>query len=113
MTHGESCGDTWHAMCQHARHTLKAINMGSQIQFVWVGGGGSKLQSMGVARRRRRKGEEKGRKGEEKWRKRKEKERKKEEKKKEEERKKKEEKEGVSRSEETQTAKDSELRYER
>ena len=61
---------------------------------------------MGVARRMRRKGEEKGRK-------RKEKERRKEEKKKEEERKKKEEKEGVSRSEEIQTAKDLELRYER
>ena len=39
MTHGESCGDTWHAMCQHAGHTLKAINMGSQIQFVGGGGG--------------------------------------------------------------------------
>ena len=75
---------------------------------------------MGAARRRRRKGkekgrngEEKGRKGKEKGRKRKEKERRKEKKKGEEGRKKKEEKEGVSRSEETQTAKNSELRYER
>ena len=58
MTHGEPCGDTWHAMRQHAWHTLKAINMGSQIQFGGRGGGGggsSKLQSMGTARRRRRK----------------------------------------------------------
>ena len=70
-------------------------------------------QFVGAARRRRRKGKEEGRKGEEKERKRKEKERRKEEKKKEEERKKKDEKEGVSRSEETQTAKNSELRYKR
>ena len=99
---------------------LKPIYMGSQIQFV---GGGSKLQSVGAARRRRRKGkekerkgEEKGRKGKEKWRKRKEKERRKEkkreEKKKEkEERERKEEKDGVSRSEQTRTAKNPELRY--
>ena len=32
--------DTWHAMCQHAWHTLKAKNIGSQIQFVGGGGGG-------------------------------------------------------------------------
>ena len=103
--------DTWHAMCQHAWHTLKAKNIGSQIQF--VGGGCSKLQSVGAAMRRRRKGKKEGRKGEEKGRKRKEKEIRKEEKKKGEERKKKEEKEGVSHSEETQTTKNSELRYER
>ena len=93
-------------MCQHAWHTLKAINTGFKFNSRAV-------PFMGVARRRRRKGEEKGRKGEEKGRKRKEKERRKEEKKKEEERKKKEEKKGVSRSEETKTAKNSELRYEK
>ena len=99
MTHGEPCGDTWQAMCQHAWHTFKVINMG--IKF-----NSRAVQFVGAARRRRRKGEEKGRK-------RKEKERRKEDKKKEEERKKKEEKEGVSCSEETQTTKNLELRYER
>ena len=69
---------------------------------------------MGAARRRRRKGKEKGsivkekgRKGKEKGRKRKEKGRRKEKKKGEEERKKKEEKEGVLRSEQTRTVKNS------
>ena len=81
---------------------LKAINMGVPIQFT------------GVARRRR-KGKKKGRKGKVKGRKGKEKGRKRKEKKKknEEERKNKEEKEGVSRSEQTQTAKNSELCYKR
>ena len=90
MTHGEPCVtmhgkglcmcDTWQVMCVthgmpcvNMHGTLRAINMGAQILFVW-----------GAARRRRRKGKEKGRKGEEKGRKRK------EEKKNEEERKRKE-----------------------
>ena len=99
--------DTWQAMyvthgmsCVNMHGTLRAINRRAQIQFV----GGQ--QSVGAARRMRRKGKEKGRKGEEKGRKgkekgrkRKEKERRKEKKKGEEERKKKEEKEGVLRSE--------------
>ena len=68
----------------------------------------AQLQSVGAARRRRRKGKEKGRKEEEKWRKRKEKgrkrkenERRKERKKEKEKRERKEENEGVSRSEQT------------
>ena len=87
VTHGKPCV-TMHGKayvcrtrgmpCVNMHGTLRAINMGPQIQFV-----------RGAARRRRRKGKEKGRKGEEKGRKRKEKERRKEEKKKEEERKKK------------------------
>ena len=84
--------DTWHAMCQH-HGTFESYKYGS-----------SNSVHGGLARRRRRKGKEKGRK-------RKEKERRKEKKKNEEERKKKEEKEGVWRSEQTQTAKNSELRY--
>ena len=69
---------------------------------------------MGAARRRRRKGKEKGRKGEEKGRKGKEKWRKRKERKKEkEERERKEEKEGVSRSEQTRKAKNPKLRYKR
>ena len=82
--------------------------------------GGSKLQFVEAARRRRGTGKDKGRKEEEKWRKgnekgrkRKEKERRKEKKKWEEERKKKDEKEGVSRSEQTQTVKNPELCYKR
>ena len=63
----------------------------------------------GAARRRRRKGGNEKRKGG----KEKRKERRKEKKKGEEERKKKEEKEGVLRSEQTQTAKNPELRYKR
>ena len=66
--------------------------------------GGSKLQFVEAARRRRGKGKEKGRKGKEKGRKRKEKERRKEKKKGEEERKKKKEKEGVLCSKQTRTA---------
>ena len=98
--------------CVNMHDTLRAINRRAQIQFVG-GRGGSKLQSVGAARRRRRKGEEKVRKGEEKGRKRKEKERRKEKKKGEEERKKKEEKEGVLRSEQTRTAKNTKLHYKR
>ena len=58
--------DTWHVMCQHAWHTLKAINMG--IKF-----NSRAVQFVGAARRRRRKGKEKGRKGKEEGRKGKEK----------------------------------------
>ena len=102
--------DTWQAMsvthgmpCVNMHATFEAYIYGAPIQFVETSKG----------RRRRWKGKEKGRKGEEKWRKRKGKERRKEKKKGEEERKKKEEKEGVLRSEQTRTAKKSELRYKR
>ena len=48
--------DTWHAMCQHAWYTLKAINMG--IKF-----NSRAIQFVGATRRRRRKGGEEKRKG--------------------------------------------------
>ena len=97
--------DTWQAMC--VTHGMPCVNMhatfeayiyGAPIQFVETSKGG-----------RRRKGKEEGRKGEEKGKKK----RGEEKGGREEKKKKKEEKEGVSRSEETQTAKNSELRYER
>ena len=94
---------------------LNPINRGFKFSL-WR----DQLQSVGAARRRRRKGKEKGRKGEEKGRKgkdkgrkRKEKERRKERKKEKEERERKEEKEGVSRNEQTRMAKNPELRYKR
>ena len=100
MAKAYACGT--HGMpCVNMHGTLESYKYGSKIQFV------------GAARSRRRKGKEKGRKGKEKGRKRKEKERRKEKKKKEEERKKKEEKEGVPHSEQTQTVKNSELHYKR
>ena len=119
------CHDAWqrHAC---ATHGMPRVNMhgtfGAYIYGVSnsICGGGSKLQSVGAAKRRRRKGKEKGRKGEEKGRKgkekgrkRKEKERRKERKKENEERERKEEKEGMSRSEQSQTAKNPELHYKR
>ena len=127
VTHGNPCVtmhgkgmhvcDTWHAMCHHA-WPFESLYKGGLKISLW--GGGSKNQSVGAARRRRRKGKEEGRKGEEKGRKGKEKggkgrkkERRKEKKKGEEERKKKEEKEGVLSSEQTRTTKNSELRYKR
>ena len=85
--------DTWHAMCQHAWH-FKSCKYGSSNS---VRGGSSKEKEEEGKREReerRREREEKKRKGKNK-----------NEKKKEEERKKKDEKEGVSRSEQTQTAK--------
>ena len=99
--HGKSC--VWH-MASHVSlcmALLRPINMG-------LGGeGGQKIHFVGGAAKRRRrkgkekgrKGEEKGRKGKEKGRKRRENERRKEKKKGEKERKKKEENEGVLRSE--------------
>ena len=87
--------DTWHAMCHHAWPFESLYKGGLKIS---LGRGGSKKQSVGAARRRRRKGKEEGMKGKEKWRKgnekgmkMEEKERRKEKKKWEEERKKKEE----------------------
>ena len=109
-------------------HGIACVNLNGSFEayirgFTWavhISKGGSKLQFVGAARRRRgkgkekgRKGEEKGRKGKEKGRKRKEKERRKEKKKGEEERKKKEEKEGMLRSEQTRMAKNPELCYKR
>ena len=78
-------------------HGMPCVNMHGTFESYKYGSsnsvrGSSKIQFMGAARRRRRKGKEKGRKGKEKGRKRKEKERRKEKKKNEEERKKKEEK---------------------
>ena len=134
MTHGKPCGDTWQAMCHNAwerhacvTHGMPCVNMHGSFEayirdFTWAVGEArrAQLQSVGAARRRRRKGKEKGRKGEEKGRKgkekrrkRKEKERRKERKKEKEERERKEEKEGVSRSEQTRTAKNPELHYKR
>ena len=103
--------DTWHAMCQHAWLTMKAINMGMGSSFHTAGS--SVRGSSKEKEEEGRKGEEKGRKGKEKGRRRVKKERRKEKKKGEEERKKKEEKEGVLRSEQTRTAKNLELRYKR
>ena len=104
--------DTWQAMC--VTHGMPCVNMHGSFEdyirgFSWL----IRTSKGGAARRRRRKGKEKGRKGKEKGRKRKEKERRKEKKKGEEERKKKEEKEGVLRSEQTRTAKNPELLYKR
>ena len=98
-------------MCQHAWLTMKAINMGMGSSFhiasSSVRGSSKEKEEEG------RKGEEKGRKGKEKGRRMEEKEKRKEKKKGEDERKKKEEKEGVLRSEQTRTEKNSELRYKR
>ena len=118
--------DTWQAMCHNAwqrhacvTHGKPCVNMHDTFEaYIY---GELKLSVWGGAARRRRrkgkekgrKGEEKGRKGKEKGRKRKEKERRKEKKKGEKERKKKEEKEGVLRSEQTRMAKNPELRYKR
>ena len=110
--------ETWKAMCV-THGTFEAYIYGVS-NSVCGGGGGSKLQSVGAARRRKRKGKEKGGKGEKKGRKgkekrryRKERERRKERKKEKEERERKEEKDGVSRNEKIRTAKNSELRYKR
>ena len=119
--------DTWQAMCHNAwqrhacvTHDMPCVNMHDSFEayirgFTWAVGEArrAQLQSMGAARRRRRKGKEKGRKGKEKGRKKKEKERRKERKKEKEERERKEEKEGVSRSEKTRTEKNPKLRYKR
>ena len=102
--------DTWHAMCQHAWLTMKAINMGTGSSFHTAA---SSVRGSSKEKEEGRKEEEKGRKGKEKGRRREEKERRKEKKKGEEERKKKEEKEGVLRSEQTRMAKNPELRYKR
>ena len=107
--------DTWQAMC--VTHGMPCVNMHGSFKAYIRGCSWLIRTSKGAAaRRRRRKGKEEGRKGEEKGRignekgrKRKEKERRKEKKKGEEERKNKKEKEGVLRSEHTQTAKNSEL----
>ena len=111
--------DTWQAMC--VTHGMPCVNMHGTFEAyiygvsnsAYGGGGGSKLQSVGATRRRMRNGKEKGRKGKEKGRKRKENERRKVRKKEKEERERKEEKEGVSRSEQTRTEKNPELRYKR
>ena len=94
--------DTWHAMCHHAWPFWNLYIGGVLIQLM-----AAQMECVGGAARRRRrkgnekgrKGKEKGRKGKEKWRKIKEKERRKEKKKRKEEGKKKKEKEGGLRSE--------------
>ena len=111
-------GDTWQGpmhvghMASHVSSCmplLEPIYRGVPIQFM-----GAQIECVGgAARRRRRKGKEKGRKGKEKGRKRKENKRRKEKKKGEEERKKKEEKEEVLCSEQTRTTMNPELRYKR
>ena len=82
--------------------------MGGHKQFVGEGGGSRKGKEKGT-KEEKRKGNEKGRKEE----KRKEEKRRKMRKKEKEERERKEEKEGVSRSEQTRTAKNPELHYKR
>ena len=93
--------DTLQTMC--VTHGMPCVNMGAQIQFIW-----EEQQGEGGGREKRNGGKEKRKGGKEKR-----KERMNEEKKNEEERKKKEEKEGASCSEQTQTAKNSELCYKR
>ena len=85
-------GDTWKATCHNAwqrhacvTHGMPCVNMHGNLEgYIWGVPiqvvGSRKLQFVGAARRRRRKGKEKGRKGEEKGRKGKEKGRKRKEK---------------------------------
>ena len=87
--------DIWQAMC--VTHGMPCVNMHGSFEayirgFTWAVGRrkGAQLQSMGAARRRRRKGKEKGRKERRKGGKERRKERRKEKKKGEEERKRKE-----------------------
>ena len=73
MTHGKPCV-TMHGKgmpCVNIHGTLEGYKRGVPIQFV----GGNKFQFVGAARRRRRKGKEKGRKGKEKGKKKREEER--------------------------------------
>ena len=112
--------DTWQAMC--VTHGMPCVNMhgtfGHYLRaFIH---GVSRIspweqQGEGGGREKRKGGKEKRKGGKERRNvgKEKKEEIRKEKKKEEEERKKKEEREGVSRSEETQTAKNLELRYER
>ena len=97
--------DTWHAMCQHAWHLWTLYKGLHTWGLRSVRGSSKEKRKGGKEKEEERKGEREERKGE--------REERKEKKKGEEERKKKEEEEGVLRSEQTQTAKNPELRYKR
>ena len=113
-------GDTWQAMC--VTHGMPCVNMHGSFEayirgFTWAfrtRKGGKQASVLGSSKEKEGEGKKrKGGKERRKGGKEKRKERRKEKKKGEEERKKKEEKEGVLRSEQTQTTKNPELCYKR